>query len=495
MGDLKKSPFLKKMKNLKIVSFAIAIIFSLLSLCCCFDEGGTSSSDIKESLSESASETVKESDGKNYPEYDNDFKITFTAYAPVPAALMNDDQFKNLSDAGFTKALGLYEGRVGLSEGMTESELDEKTAALKERVSADAEKALKLSEKYNIEYYVFNELIYNIERYTENYDKHLKSMLVGETYSESTAFKGHFLADEPSLAEMKKLVSVVDLYKKYMPEGEPFVNLLPCEDKKSQANYNAYLDYYFGNLANKLGYVSFDHYPYGATDGIDDMYLWNLEEISERAKDNDVQKRGFVWSNLSANGYHRGITSAADIRLQAYTNLAYGVDEMTYFVYSSNGDTDSKTNALINFRTGAKSNAYTWAKSVNNEVRSFEKAYGSFKWKGVMTFGSNAQFNELTRNLTSYERIKSANSSFDALIGIFEDEDNTFDFGAKNAFMIVNFADPLGASGKKNIELEFNDSTKVLLYRNGRQEIVDLTNGKLSLDMAVGDGAFVIPFN
>lgn len=280
------------MKNLKIVSFAIVIVFSLLSLCCCFDEGGTSSPDVKESLSESTSETGKESDGKNYPEYDNDFKITFTAYAPVPTALMNDDQFKNLSDAGFTKALGLYEGRVGLSEGMTESELDEKTAALKARVSADAEKALGLSEKYNIEYYVFNELIYNIERYTENYDKHLKSMLVGETYSASTAFKGHFIADEPSLAEMKKLVSVVDLYKKYMPKGEPFVNLLPCEDKKSQANYNAYLDYYFGNLAKKFGYVSFDHYPYGATDGIDDMYLWNLEEISERAKAADVQKEG-----------------------------------------------------------------------------------------------------------------------------------------------------------------------------------------------------------
>ena len=474
----------------------IAIIFSMLSLCCCFD-GGFVSSDVNgnNDIFSDVSNSVEESVNNNYPEYDNDFKITFTAYAPVPAALMNDEQFQNLRDAGFTKALGLYEGRVGLNEGMTESELDEKSAALKERVSADAEKALGLSEKYNIEYYVFNELIYNIERYTENYDKHLKSMLVGETYSESTAFKGHFLADEPSLTEMEKLVSVVDLYKKYVPNGEPFINLLPCESKQSQANYKAYLEYYFNNFAGKLGYVSFDHYPYGSINGINDMYLWNLEEISERAKVASVEKRGFIWSNLSANGYHRGITSAADIKLQAYTNLAYGVDEMAYFVYSSNGDSETTTNALINFRTGAKSNAYTWAKSVNNEVRSFEKAYGSFDWKGVMAFGSNAQFNELTRNLTSYGRIKSVNSSFDALIGVFEDADNEFDFGAKDAFMIVNFADPLEVSEKKNIELEFNDSTKVLLYRNGRQEIVDLTNGKLSLAMAVGDGVFVIPFN
>ncbi len=485
---------MKRFKTLKII---VAIVISLASFCCCFggEDLPSAGNETQESPDETQKESVKESAEKNCPEYENDFKITLAAYASVPAALMNDEQFKNLSEAGFTKALGLYEGRVGLSEGMTESELDENIAALNERVSRDAKNALDLSEKYNIEYYVFNELIYNIERYTENYDKYLKSTLLGADYLGSAAFKGHFLADEPSLAEMKKLVSVVDLYKKYAPGGEPFVNLLPCEDKKSQANYKAYLDYYFGNLAGKLGYVSFDHYPFGATDGIDDMYLWNLEEISERAKSANVKKRGFVWSNLSANKYHRGITSAADLRLQAYANLAYGVDEMIYFVYCSNGDTDGKTNALINYRTGKKSNAYTWAKSVNNEIRAFEKAYGSFKQKGVMTFGDNAQFAELKRGLASCGRIKSVNSSFDAVIGVFEDADGKFDFGAKDAFLLVNFGDPLAASGKKSIELEFNDSSKALLYRSGKQKIVDLTNGKLSLDMAVGDGVFIIPFN
>jgi len=471
------------MNKTRILSVLMA---AAIMLCGCFSSDGDDFENSDNSSSSGGGETVKD-----YPTYENDFNIVFTAYASVPVELMNDEQFKNLSEAGFTKALGLYEGRVGLTEGMSESEIDKKITALKTKTSDDAKKALTLSEKYDVRYYVFNELIYNVERYTQNYDKYLKTLLSGEDYTSSSAFAGHFLADEPSLAEMKELTSAVKTYKKYLPSAEPFINLLPCEDKKSQANYKAYLDYYFSNLASDLGYISFDHYPYGEISGVDAMHLWNLEEISQRANQSNIEKRGFIWSNLTSNGLHRRITSAADIRLQAYTNLAYGVDEMTYFVYSSNGDSNDKTNALINYRTGKKSNAYIWAKAVNREIKAFEQAYGSFEWTGVMTFGENPQFAELTKNLSSCERIKSVESEADVLMGVFADNDG--EFGAKDAFLVVNYGDPLNSAAKEKIEIEFADAARVMLYKNGKCEVLSLTDGKLSLDMAVGDGAFIIP--
>ncbi len=425
----------------------------------------------------------------------SDYEIVFNAYASVPYALMNDEQFANLSAAGFRKATGLYEGRVGLTSGITESELDGKISALTQNVADGASKALGLSEKYGVKYYVFNELVYNVERYTNNYGKYFNVMLSDCDYATSTAFAGHFFADEPSLAEMKQLVAAVSEYKKYVPNGEPFINLLPCESKLSQSNYKNYLDYYFDNLAETLGYISFDHYPYGAEQGIGEMYLWNLEEICYRAKAKNIDVRGFVWSNLKANEYHRGITSIGDLRLQIYTNLAYGVDEMAYFVYSSNGDSNTSTGALVNYQTGKKSNAYTWAKAVNNEVLAFENVYGAYAWQGVMTFGNNDQFSALTHALTSNERIKSVNAQSDVLVGVFSDKDGIYEYGAKDGFMVVNYADPSVVKTKNTVTIQFEDCTRIMVCRNGKINTVDAANGIIELETTAGEGVFLVPLS
>lgn len=467
----------------------IALILSVTAfLCSCGVTGGSESS--SETASEPNSESHAPSTG--VPTFE-DYEIIFNAYASVPTSLMNEEQFQNLKDAGFRKATGLYEGRVGLSEGMTETELDAKLSALKKKSSEDANKALALGEKYGIEYYVFNELLYNIERYTDKYDKYISNLLSDEAYTSSAAYAGHFFADEPNQNELKSLVAAVKAYKKYDENGEPFINLLPCESKSSKGNYIKYLDYYFENLATELGYISYDHYPYAPVSGIDEMHLWNLEEVCERAKTAGIDVRGFIWSNLNANEYHRGITSAADLRLQIYTNLAYGVDDMAYFVYSSNGDTSNKTGALINYRTGKKSNAYIWAKAVHNEVLAFEDVYGAFAWKGAMTFGDNKQFAELTRTLSSVDRIKSVDAEKDTLIGVFEDKDGEYECGASDAFMVVNYGDPLNAKGKSKTTIEFVNATRAMICKNGEVGVVTLENGKLELETAVGDGVFIVP--
>ncbi len=425
-----------------------------------------------------------------------DYEIVFNAYASVPYNLMNDEQFANLSAAGFRKATGLYEGRVGLSSGMTESQLDAILSQLNQNVSIGANKALSLSEKYGIKYYVFNELVYNVERYTTNYDKYFKAMLSNCDYATSSAFAGHFFADEPSLEEMKELVSAVNEYKKYMPNVEPFINLLPCESKSSRSSYKKYLDYYFENLAETLGYVSFDHYPFGPNEqGINEMHLWNLEEVCQRAKSKNIEVRGFVWSNLTANEYHRGITSEADLRLQIYTNLAFGVDEMAYFVYSSNGDANTKTNALINYKTGKKSTAYTWAKNVNNEVLAFEDIYGAYAWQGVMTFGSNDQFSALTRTLASNDRIKNVNAESDVLMGVFVDKNGNYEYGAKDGFLVVNYADPYTVKTTSTVTIEFDDCARVMVCRNGQITTIDVENGKIELETSAGDGVFLVPLS
>ena len=59
--------------------------------------------------------------------------------------------------------------------------------------------------------------------------------------------------------------------------------------------------------------------------------------------------------------------------------------------------------------------------------------------------------------------------------------------------MISNFADPV--NGKTNVvEINFADYTKATIYRNGKEEDVDLVGGKLRLMLEKGEGAFVVPY-
>ena len=96
--------------------------------------------------------------------YESEDRIDFTAYAPVTVEnwggswtsnpnLVTEEQYRYMAEAGFTKSLGLYEGRTGNS-GLTANEKAEK----------DALAVLKVAEKYGIQYYVLNEKFYNFVR-------------------------------------------------------------------------------------------------------------------------------------------------------------------------------------------------------------------------------------------------------------------------------------------------------------------------------------------
>ncbi len=102
--------------------------------------------------------------------YQSDDQIDFTAYAPVTVEnwsgsgtsnpnLVTEEQYRYMAEAGFTKSLGLYEGRTGDS-GLTFNEKAEK----------DALAVLQIAQKYGIEYYVLNEKFYNFVRPEINVD-------------------------------------------------------------------------------------------------------------------------------------------------------------------------------------------------------------------------------------------------------------------------------------------------------------------------------------
>ena len=63
--------------------------------------------------------------------------------------------------------------------------------------------------------------------------------------------------------------------------------------------------------------------------------------------------------------------------------------------------------------------------------------------------------------------------------------------------MVMNYADTDGAtSNTDKVTLTFNGTpTRALIYQGGKAKVVTLESNKLSLDLQLGEGAFVIPLN
>ena len=486
--------------------------------------------------------------------YQSNDRIDFTAYAPVTVEnwagsgtsnpnLVTDTQYRYMAEAGFTKSLALYEGRTGDS-GYTSNE----------KAEIDALSALAVAEKYGIKYYVLNEKFYNFVRpdinleffdltnkngklyntsgqevtnfdaykylksnWVQLYKSKLSAMFSEDTrYIDSPAYGGNFASDEPALpifengewyyGELEQLYYQLLLYDGYMQMnskygGEAYVNLNPygSVNPAVRERYDAMLDYYFKNIAPLLGYVSYDQYPlnYLGTAYINATHLLNLEIMANYCKAYDVELRSFIWSKTIATG-HRAMIGANDLRFQAYANLAFGVKEMPYYTYFNyyKPGTDA-CDSLIDCQTGARTSAYYWAKEVNNEIHSFEKAYLNFKWEGSMYLDAGMvtqQFTLLETSMTTHERLKNIRSNKDVVVGVFSDKDGAH--GRTDGFMVMNYSDPYYANKgeKDNVVLTFENATHALVYKNGKQYIAELTDGKLSAYLEAGEGIFVVPY-
>jgi hypothetical protein len=226
-------------------------------------------------------------------------------------------------------------------------------------------------------------------------------------------------------------------------------------------------------------------------------HLLNLEIMANYCKEYDLELRSFLWAKTQSTG-HRALIGANDLRFQAYANLAFGVTEMlyyTYFNYYAPGE--DGCNSLIDCQTGKRTKAYYWAKEVNNEIHSFEKAYLNFEWVGTMYLDAGVATQQLAlleTSLSSHNRLTNMQSNADVLVGVFTDADGVN--GATDGFVVMNYSDPYYSNKGEmdNVVLTFNEATHVLVYKDGKQYVAELTDGKLSIYLEAGEGIFVVPF-
>ncbi len=458
------------------------------------------------------------------PTFQKDEKgVVFTAYAaPTLNKKVNekvDEAYKKLSEAGFTKAIALYEGGSSL-EGKDTYETIEKRSEVAEQ---EALEALALAEKYGVKYWVRDWSFYGLGKNypeldtKEKFEKVLSKMFDEENqYIDHPAYGGNFGFDEPNVQEIDTIAWQAELYNKYIAAngdvgGEIFVNLNPgyvadnsdVLSKNKDFTYREYVDYYFEHVAPHVGYVCWDFYPFksnGTENYIRDIYYYNLELMAQKAKENNCEVRTFVQAKGDFTGT-RNLDNIGDLRFQIYSGMAFGVREFVYYTYSSATNETNYTAedgySLYDFKTGEHTWVYDAAKQVNNEVKAMEDAYMAYDWAGSMFMNANEMmdnqlFANLTEPLESHDRMEFVSCTQDVFAGVFTAKDQKSD--AKDAFMIVNVTDP-SAKLDNEVTVKFDNASKLLMYHLGEKKVVSLgMDGTYTFKLQPGEGRFVIPF-
>lgn len=306
--------------------------------------------------------------------------------------------------------------------------------------------------------------------------------------------------DEPYWSTMER---VAELYaehiEKYGTEGvAPFGNLFPNSATSTFEghSYKEYVERWtelvLMQVPEENRWLSIDLYPLEEKNGnpyIRSNWLGCIETAALQAQKSNCKVHFFLQSTAHYN--YREV-DANDLRFQFYVNMAYGVQGFSYFTYADSNLDDFEESCVERFESGVIHDKYYMAQQVNSEIKNFDHVYLNYKWQGTLPIlgnnneeGYNLNFDGLSAPLEKLDLCKRWDAAEDALVGVFKDKDGN------DALMVTNFTDPAHKINNL-VRFEFNDVSKVRIYRNGVPADYEVKNNRLDVELAPGEGVFII---
>lgn len=200
------------------------------------------------------------------------------------------------------------------------------------------------------------------------------------------ALAGYHLRDEPNATDFPELAEWVKRIQTVDKQHYCYINLFPNyaskeqlfgDDYKSQPGrdvYAAHVDTFLKHVS--VPFISFDHYPViekNEKKVLRPEWYKNLEIIAAASKKFNLPFWAF---SLSVAHGPYPIPTIADIRLQMYSNLAYGAQVLQYFTYWNPG-----VNASWDFHDapigldGKRTVVYDRMKEVNREIQNLSGVF------------------------------------------------------------------------------------------------------------------------
>ena len=273
------------------------------------------------------------------------------AYMGIPYDKTTDDNFKTFSECGFNVSLYIYPNLEQM------------------------QKACRIADKYGVKI---------LGHSSETHNNPEKAASIMRNVS---GFFGYVLQDEPSADDIKILQKEIMRLKKIDNTHCFYINLHPYYSDKTlsytkTATYEEYLDI---ATTTSIRQISFDYYPI-TLDGIRDGWYKNLELIRKQSLKAKIPFWGFVLSVPHAIYPQPTIGS---LRLQVYSNLAYGAQAIQYFTYwtPKSDSSNDYHDGPIDIK-GKKTKTYDLVQSMNKELKDVCKLFYGAKTTSVHHLGS-----------------------------------------------------------------------------------------------------------
>lgn len=254
------------------------------------------------------------------------------AYLGVPNNKTTDANFKDFSDCGFNVSLYYY-------------------SSLSEMILA-----CNTASKYGVRI---------LGHCPETHDTPEKA---AEQLRNQDGFFGYVLQDEPSAPEIKERqremlrLKSVDVNHCFYINLHPYYAEWTLQNTKTKS-YDEYLNVATATACRQL---SFDFYPI-TKDGLRDGWYANLETIRRHCLAKDIPFWGFV---LSVPHALYPQPTLAMLRLQVYSNLAYGAQAIQYFTYwTPSPDKKNKYHDGPISTEGKKTKTYYLVQKMNQELK------------------------------------------------------------------------------------------------------------------------------
>ena len=186
------------------------------------------------------------------------------------------------------------------------------------------------------------------------------------------AIAGYMLRDEPNRSDFPELAEWAKKIRQTDDNHFCYLNLFPnyaTEEQLGTKTYKEHVDLFIREVP--VQFISFDHYPV-LGDSLRANWYENLEIIAAAAE--KAGKPFWAFALSVAHGKYP-IPTLAQLRLQVFSDLAYGAQGIEYFTYWTPYDTAWKFNNGPITLEGKRTVVYDRIRDVNKEIENLSHVF------------------------------------------------------------------------------------------------------------------------
>jgi hypothetical protein len=275
-------------------------------------------------------------------------EIPILAWYSIPPEQTSVSRYLELKDAGFTHNLSFFNDAETMAKGLDTARL----AGIKMIVYCPE---LKSATKETV-----------------------------RRFMNHPAVAGYMLRDEPNRADFPELADWAKKIRSADNSHFCYLNLFPnyaTEQQLGTKSYGEHVNLFVSEVP--VQFISFDHYPV-LGDSLRANWYENLEIISEAAK--KAGKPFWAFALSVAHGKYP-VPTIAQLRLQVFSDLAYGAQGIQYFTYWTPFDTTWNFNNGPITLEGKRTPVYDRVRQVNKEIQDLSFVFSGAKVLSVSHTG------------------------------------------------------------------------------------------------------------